>query len=141
MKFCDINSSLVKELNEFDGLICYENISKAAIINNDIIGFYTVRNIRDYLTVEYNLLNKYRNKGLGNIFVKNILEVICKEYENVSKIYLLIDIDNVKSINVALSNGFSPEINVDEQIITEMPNYRIYSKINEYYKNNKLHKL
>jgi len=141
MKDCvsvqDITEQQRKELLTKGDLYYYNNRSKTVRINNDVVGFYTTHVFFDKLTLEYTLFEKYRSQGLGYAFLNVITELVSSEYSNHDYIYLFIRFDNVASFTIALQNGYikSYDEDLQQMVSEEMPNYLVYYKKNQFYKN------
>lgn len=131
----DITQKQMQELSKEKGNIYYPNRSKVIQIGEHCIGFYTSHILFNKLTLEYNLFEKYRHKGYGFSLVNIATDVVSKENSIYDSIYLLIHINNIPSISIALKNGYHEcyDMDLQELVDSEMPNYRIYSKRNEYY--------
>lgn len=131
----DITQKQMDELAKEKGNIYYPNKSKVIRIGEHCIGFYTPHILFNKLTLEYNLFEKYRHKGYGFSFVNIATDMVSQENFTYDSIYLLIHMNNIPSISVALQNGYHEcyDTDLQELVDSEMSNYRIYSKANEYY--------
>ena len=65
--------------------------------------------INDYLAYlkKLNVLEEYRNRGIGGILVKKVIE-ICKD-KNIKKISCTVNFSNINSIKLFLKAGFRKE--------------------------------
>ena len=82
------------------------------------------------VSLEYELLPKYRGKGLGNLFLETVEDYVRNE-EDIDEIDLLIYYDNERSKKIAVFNNY--KINyADVEMMDrygEMTNYYPFSKI------------
>lgn len=138
----DISKQQIEELSKEHGNIYYADKSKVIQLGQSCIGFYTSHILFDKLTLEYNLFERYRHQGYGFSLVNIATEMVSKENPTYDSIYLLIHISNIPSISVALKNGYHEcyDIDLQELVDSEMSNYRIYSKENEYYQKSEIPK-
>lgn len=115
--------------------LSFSKNSKVIEINGKEVGFYTVQFIFDKLTLEYNIFPKYRNKGYGKEFVGIVTSIVEHEYPEYSDIYLLIHMNNIRSLIVAKANGYKDTTNYEfkEKVNEEMSQYGLYSRSNTLY--------
>ncbi len=108
------------------------------------IGFGVVFFICGHLTIEYYLFKEFQHQGYGLMFVNVLSDSISDKYSLYDSLYLLIHKDNLSSIKVAQKCGYTIDSNDWEfrcMISDDMPEYYLYSKNNEYYKERKLKKI
>lgn len=98
-------------------------------LDGNIIGHFNIIRLGDDISLEYELLPKYQNRRLGNLFLKGIEEYINNNFD-FNKLLLLIKYDNKKSINVAINNGYQVDYSLTEKILEtgEMSMYIPYFK-------------
>ena len=107
--------------------IYFSDNSYIVSMNNNIIGHFNVTKLGNNLLLDYELLQQYRNIGLGNYFFQTIEEYVSNNFE-FDKIILMIKYDNKKSNNIAIKNKFAIDLDLAEQMDGEMKMYNPYSK-------------
>ena len=131
-----IKNYIEDEENKNDKGLSFDKNSKVIEINGKEIGFYRTFIISNYLTVEYNLFSKYRNKGFGKEFVELVVGLVEEEYPEYNTLYVRIYKENIASLRVAEANNFTTiNYDSDESFLSEGDCY-VLSKRNSKYKNN-----
>lgn len=132
----------MEDIRIFKNLNCYSlketmfefnRESYIVFFNDTIVGYFNIRTgIPDHeksVSVEYELLSKFRGNGLGKILLE-VIEKYIRENFDVDEIDLLIKYDNEKSQKIAISNHY--KINYDDMEMMalegEMTNYYPYYK-------------
>ena len=92
-----------------DTVIRFNKDSYIVSLNNVVIGHFNLLfdmlGIKNSISIEYELLKKFRNKGLGNDFYKIIENYVINNLKY-NQIILFIKYDNNNSINIALKNNY-----------------------------------
>ena len=116
--------------------LCFTKNSYIVSINDNIIGFFNAHIRQNDMMIDYELLEQYRGKGLGNYFLSIIEDYLSSNFE-FDRFLLIIKYDNEKSKKVALKNNYNLDYTMSEEmsIDGEMNMYAPYTKTNE--KNNK----
>ncbi len=94
------------------------NIKESYIydVDGNIIGYFNLTPISGCLNIDFEMLEEFRGKGLGNEFLENISNYVaskCIEYnknnENneIEYLLLLIEPSNISAIKTAEKNGYS----------------------------------
>lgn len=113
-----------KKFNDCD--LYFDKNSYIVSIESDILGFF---NLTEYdkktVLVDYELLKKHRDLGIGSEFYKIIEQYIMENF-SYEKIVLAISYDNCKSINIAINHNYILDNEFDEN--NEVRNHKIYVK-------------
>lgn len=79
-----------------------------AILNNEYIGYGQIIYNRSMFTiVNFGIVSKYRGLGFGNLFLNEMIEY-AKKY-GIENLYIRVDSDNIKAINLYRKIGFLDE--------------------------------
>lgn len=111
-----------------DTEIGFNNNSYIVEKDNSILGHFNVIQRENMVILDYELVKQYRNKGLGNNFLK-VIENYLYENFDFEKIFLFIKYDNEKSRKIAIKNNY--EISDDLDVASEMSMFDLYSKNKE----------
>lgn len=104
----------------------FDKDSYIVAIESNILGFFSLTEYnKKTVLVNYELLKKYRNMGIGNDFYKIIEKYIIDNYDY-ERIVLVISYDNCKSINIAISHNYTLDNEFDE--LNEVRNHKVYAK-------------
>lgn len=110
--------------------IRFDNDSYIFKMNDNIIGHFNLIELKDFLSVEYEVLEKYRNQGYGTLMLGVIEEYVANKYD-VDSLLLLIKYDNEYSLKIAKKRGYNRNYELSEEIneTGEMTNYIPYVKM------------
>ena len=103
-------------------------------VDDEIIGYFSLKPMLGCLNIDYELLESYRNKGMGNKFLENITDYAAKKYADIEKLMLLIEYNNIKSKKIAEQNGYDIDYSIFVDGESELHNTNVYTKKNRYYK-------
>ncbi|MBS5937564.1 GNAT family N-acetyltransferase [Clostridium sp.] len=79
-----------------------------AILNNEYVGYGQIIYNRSMFTiVNFGIVSKYRGLGFGNLFLNEMIEY-AKNY-GIDNLYIRVDSDNIKAINLYRKIGFLDE--------------------------------
>lgn len=79
-------------------------------LNGNIIGYFNVNQFSDAVSFDYELIEKYRNAGLGNEFFKLVENWVINNFDT-KKILLLVRYDNDVSKHIICNNGYFIDYN------------------------------
>lgn len=119
--------------------VCFNKDSYIVSLNKTIIGYFNLSfnfiGLKDAIFIDYELLENFRNKGLGNYFYKIIEDYAIDNFE-FEEIVLLIHYKNESSKKIANKNGF--QVNYDYcEIIQNSGEIRGYSPFTKTITKNK----
>ena len=117
--------------NVLKGEICFDRKNSYIYeIDDKIVGYFNLMPMMRIgcINIDYELLEEYRNKGLGNLFLKNISDYAVAKYSEYKKLLLLIDYLNVKSEKMAIWNGYVEDYFLFDYDEEELPNKKVYTK-------------
>ena len=119
--FKDASCKLLKN-TEID----FNKDSYVVSTNDNIIGHFNLKrklfDVKNVTFLEYELLKKYRGKGLGKLFLR-IIEIHLQEDYGLEEVYLLVKNDNELAKIVASNFGYSIDFNY-----TSDENYTLFYK-------------
>lgn len=116
---CDIQNDIFEQLNRLplttediyaDMVQDYyiNELCILAILNNEYIGYGQIIYNRSMFTiVNFGIVSKYRGLGFGNLFLNEMIEY-AKKY-GIENLYIRVDSDNIKAINLYRKIGFLDE--------------------------------
>ena len=103
-------------------------------IDDEIIGYFNLTPMLGCINIDYEILEKFRNRGMGNFFLENISHYASIKYKEFEKLLLLIEYNNIKSRKIALKNGYTEDYFLLSDMDNELSNKNVYTKVNSYYK-------
>lgn len=104
----------------------FDKNSYIVSIESNILGFFNFMTYdKKTVLINYELLKKHRNIGMGRDFYKIIEKYIIDNYDY-ERIVLVISYDNYKSINIAINHNYILDNEFDE--LNEVRNHKIYVK-------------
>ena len=103
-------------------------------VDGAIAGYFNLTPMLNSINIDYELLEEFREIGMGNKFLEYISEYTGKKYSEYEKILLLIEYNNIKSKKIALKNGYEEDFFLFENDDCELHNTHVFTKKNEYYK-------
>lgn len=116
---CDIQNDIFEQLNRLPLTTedIYADMAQdyyinelciLAILNNEYIGYGQIIYNRSMFTiVNFGIVSKYRGLGFGNLFLNEMIEY-AKKY-GIENLYIRVDSDNIKAINLYRKIGFLDE--------------------------------
>lgn len=117
-----------------NGKICFDkDATHIYEVNDEIVGYFNLIPMLGCINIDYEILEEFRNKGMGNFFLENITSYASKKYRNCEKLLLLIAYDNIRSKKMALKNGYTEDFSILDGEC-ELQNTHVFTKKNEYYK-------
>lgn len=117
----DDNCRLFKDCD-----LCFNQNSYIVSIESNILGFFKlIEYDKNTVLINYELLKKHRNMGIGSDFLKIIENYVIENFDY-EKIVLAIAYDNCKSMNIAIQQDYILDNDFDEQ--NELHNHKIYIK-------------
>jgi len=106
--------------------LCFNKNSYIVSIESNILGFFKlIEYDKNTVLINYELLKKHRNMGIGSDFLKIIENYVIENFEY-EKIVLAIAYDNFRSLNIAIQQDYILDNDFDEQ--NELHNHNIYVK-------------
>lgn len=103
-------------------------------VDDEIVGYFSLKPMLGCLNIDYELLEKYRDKGMGNLFLENITHYASQKYQDIEKLMLLIEYNNIKSKKIAEKNDYEIDYSIFVDGDSELHNTNVYTKKNKYYK-------
>lgn len=119
-----------KECEEFkDCVIRFDENSYVVKKDDIIVGHFNLVPINDYISIEYEVLPKYRMQGIGTSMI-NFIEKYLTDILGYDRILLLIKYDNEGSLKIAKKSDYKVDCELSEEIALtgEMTNYIPYVK-------------
>lgn len=112
------------DFNECD--LAFNENSYIVSVGNKIIGYFRLTTYdNETVLLDYELVKKYQNRGIGNYFYRLIERYIIDNYD-FKKVCLIIKYDNSASLKIAKKHSYLIDNVVNEE--NEMHNYSAYVK-------------
>lgn len=106
--------------------LAFNENSYIVSVGNKIIGYFRLTTYdNETVLLDYELVKKYQNRGIGNYFYRLIERYIIDNYD-FEKVCLIIRYDSSASLKIAKKHSYLIDNVINEE--NEMHNYSVYVK-------------
>ena len=102
--------------------------------DDKIIGYFNLVPVFGCMSIDYEILEEFRGRGLGNKFLEHITHYASIGNSEYEKLLLFIEYNNIRSKKIALKNGYTEDYYLLDGVDSELHNMNVYTKVNKYYK-------